>query len=320
MKMVKKLLISCEPDFTSVCRILGEERNHPEEIKEIYEQEITKLRQLVHPVALFGTLQGEEHELLLAVLLTVGRDAEQYTKELFLQGEHLRALIVDGMQSAWLFAMDEQIQGEIRAFCEKQRCGVKRRMEAPDTMQIEMNQRVCEALHAAQMADVCVTDAYMLDPEKTMCYVLVLSDNCDQFLAGHDCRQCKKIDCQMRKEIAVVNGEFHKQNGDKKMIKIVVEDQGKKCVCEAGSCLLDVLRENRVRIDAPCGGSGRCGKCKVCVVGGELPVTAEDRAFLSEREITTGVRLACTARPTSDLRIRVMAKAGKQIAAVAEMS
>lgn len=318
--MIKKLLIKCEPDFTSVCRVLGEERNNPEESKEIYEQELTKLRQLVHPVALFGTLQGEAHEPLLAVLLTVGRDAEQYTKELFSKGEHLRALIVDGMQSAWLFAMDEQIQGEIKAFCERERFGVKRRMEAPDTMQIEMHWRVCEALHAEQLADVYVTDAYMFDPEKTMCYVLMLSDNCDQFLAGHDCRLCKRTDCQMRTVIDVKNGDADNQNGDKKMIKIVVEDQGKKCVCEAGSCLLDVLRENSVHIDAPCGGSGRCGKCKVRVVGGELPVTAEDRTFLSEREIGTGVRLACMARPISDLRIRVMAKAGKQIAAVSEMS
>ena len=104
------------------------------------------------------------------------------------------------------------------------------------------------------------------------------------------------------------------------MIKILVEDQGKKYDCEAGSVLIDTLREHGVRIDAPCGGSGRCGKCRVRVVNGELPVTAEDRAFLSEREIATGVRLACTARPMSDLRIRVLAKTGKQIAAVAEMS
>lgn len=104
------------------------------------------------------------------------------------------------------------------------------------------------------------------------------------------------------------------------MIKIVVEDQGKKYECVAGSSLMDTLRAHGVRMDAPCGGSGRCGKCRVRVVNGELPVTAEDQRFLSERELRDGVRLACTARPTSDLRIRLLSKPTRQMAAVADVT
>lgn len=103
------------------------------------------------------------------------------------------------------------------------------------------------------------------------------------------------------------------------MIKIVVENQGKKYECVAGSSLLDTMRAHGVRLDAPCGGGGRCGKCRVRVVSGELPVTAEDRRFLSERELESGVRLACTARPTSDLRIRLLARQDGRMAAVADV-
>lgn len=103
------------------------------------------------------------------------------------------------------------------------------------------------------------------------------------------------------------------------MIKIVVENQGKKYECAAGSSLLDTMRAHGVRLDAPCGGSGRCGKCRVRVVSGELPVTVEDRRFLSERELESGVRLACTARPTSDLRIRLLARQDGRMAAVADV-
>lgn len=299
---IYQLNVVCEPEFSVVCGLLGEGRTDKTQIKEIYDAEFKHLRCMVKPVALLGQC---DTGLFLAVLLSLGRAGVQYVQELFTQGEHLRALVTDAMLSAWLFAMDEKVQDEIRIFCAGQGVGVAKRLEAPEDLSPEMQGFICETLDADRLAGVRVTEAHMLVPEKSMCYVLELTDDCERFAAGHDCEKCEKKDCGMRKN---------------NMIKILVEDQGKKYDCEAGSILIDTLREHGVRIDAPCGGSGRCGKCRVRVVNGELPMTAEDRAFLSEREIASGVRLACTARPVSDLRIRVLAKTGKQIATVAEMS
>ena len=348
---VYQISVMCEPDFSVVCGLLGEGRTDQGELKKIYASELVKLRELVYPVVLMKqsevgetffpaddsgakncTLEGKTDTgdgtgqlLVLSVILTVGGAGEQYVRELFAQGEHLRALVVDAMLSAWLFAMDKKVQDEIRAFCIGQGVGVAKRLEAPDDLSPEMQGIICEALDAERLAGVCVTEAHMLVPEKSMCYVLELTDDCERFAAGHDCEKCEKKDCGMRKTTCSPRNMEKMQNSadnmtKNSMIKILVEDQGKKYDCEAGSVLIDTLREHGVRIDAPCGGSGRCGKCRVRVVSGELPVTAEDRAFLSEREIATGVRLACTARPMSDLRIRVLEKTGKQIAAVAEMS
>lgn len=348
-KRVKKIHVSCEPELSTVCRLLGDRRTDGKEVNRIFDTELVRMRELIEPVVLmcevsFRTFDETDKDYLcrgmiegtvahnydetvdsLAVLLTVGEAGEQYVRKLFAQSEHLRALVVDAMLSAWLFALDEKVQDEIRDYCSGKGIGVAKRLEAPEDFSPVMQARICKELDAKQQADVYVTEAGMLVPEKSMCYVLELTDDCDRFAAGHYCAKCKKKDCGMRENRCIPQNMEQMQNltdtiGNNKLIKILVEDQGKKIECEAGSVLLDTLREHGVRIDAPCGGSGRCGKCRVRVVSGELPVTAEDRRFLSERELSTGERLACTARPVSDLRIRVLAKPGKQIVAVADMS
>jgi uncharacterized 2Fe-2S/4Fe-4S cluster protein (DUF4445 family) len=48
-------------------------------------------------------------------------------------------------------------------------------------------------------------------------------------------------------------------------------------------------------VEFPCGGESACGGCKVRVVEGEVPVTAEMREALTAQEIHNGWRLACRA-------------------------
>lgn len=42
-----------------------------------------------------------------------------------------------------------------------------------------------------------------------------------------------------------------------------------------------------------CGGNGVCGKCRIRVMSGWVPITEADRAFFSEKELEEGWRLAC---------------------------
>ncbi len=61
----------------------------------------------------------------------------------------------------------------------------------------------------------------------------------------------------------------------------------------AGTRLLEAAAEAEIILDAPCGGEGRCGKCRLLVQSaGCLPSDADKRAFSSE-EIDQGYRLAC---------------------------
>lgn len=55
------------------------------------------------------------------------------------------------------------------------------------------------------------------------------------------------------------------------------------------------LQENGLQMDMPCGGHGRCGKCRVLVVGDVLPPEESELKMLSAEERGQGVRLACKA-------------------------
>ena len=49
--------------------------------------------------------------------------------------------------------------------------------------------------------------------------------------------------------------------------RITVLPQKLNIRAEAGRNLLEVLREAGISLNAPCGGSGTCGKCKVLIDG-----------------------------------------------------
>lgn len=59
--------------------------------------------------------------------------------------------------------------------------------------------------------------------------------------------------------------------------------------------LLAILQDNNAFVSNSCNGNGTCGKCKVKVVTGKLPVTEADRRIVSEEELEQGIRLACKA-------------------------
>jgi len=69
--------------------------------------------------------------------------------------------------------------------------------------------------------------------------------------------------------------------------------------------LSDLLRRSGVRVPMPCGGRGRCGKCRVYASGALSPVTAAERAALRADELAAGLRLACAVRVEGDAEVRV---------------
>ena len=62
-----------------------------------------------------------------------------------------------------------------------------------------------------------------------------------------------------------------------------------------GKTLLDQIhRIPSVNIDAPCGGKGTCGKCRVRILEGKVSSPGpEELKLLSEKELSDGIRLAC---------------------------
>lgn len=70
-----------------------------------------------------------------------------------------------------------------------------------------------------------------------------------------------------------------------------------------GRTLRDLLFERGVEF--PCGGVSQCGGCKVRVVAGDVSVTSEMRAVLSERELADGWRLGCLAEAAGPVTLEV---------------
>ncbi len=71
---------------------------------------------------------------------------------------------------------------------------------------------------------------------------------------------------------------------------------------EAGSRLRDILAPYDVEF--ACDGVSQCGSCRVQVLEGVLPITAQDSEVLRPCELADGWRLACQAVANSSLRLR----------------
>ena len=87
-----------------------------------------------------------------------------------------------------------------------------------------------------------------------------------------------------------------------------------------GESLLEVARKTNVAIDAPCGGNGACGKCKVKLMGG--PLDSKKTSHISDEEYAAGWRLACISKIIDDVEVLVpdIASAYKSRMKMADLS
>ena len=73
-------------------------------------------------------------------------------------------------------------------------------------------------------------------------------------------------------------------------------------IVEAGTLLSDAIGLHHT-LELPCGGKGRCGKCRVTASGNLSPVSETERGHLSRRELEAGIRLACCTAVEGDCRV-----------------
>lgn len=78
---------------------------------------------------------------------------------------------------------------------------------------------------------------------------------------------------------------------------------GKRLVVPRGTPLQDALFPQGVEF--PCGGRGRCKRCRVKVLAGRLAPAEADLQRLSQSELDAGWRLACQARADDDLKLEL---------------
>ena len=130
------------------------------------------------------------------VLISAGGQISDYAEELMTKGEALSGLLVNAYGDEAVFELDTFAAQYIKEECARLRKGIKKRLEAPENMPMEKHTEICKVFNGC---GISVTDAYMFRPQKTMGYILELTDDKAVFNAQHNCAVCKAVDCPMRK-------------------------------------------------------------------------------------------------------------------------
>ncbi len=85
-----------------------------------------------------------------------------------------------------------------------------------------------------------------------------------------------------------------------------LEPVGKRVQIKPHQSLVDAARLAGLDLITSCDGLGICASCKIHLMHGQLSApTAQEKNKLSDADLKEGIRLACQARPRSDVRINV---------------
>ena len=84
-------------------------------------------------------------------------------------------------------------------------------------------------------------------------------------------------------------------------VKIAVLVDGEKKYADTGTPLSEIVSGEH-----PCGGHGKCGKCKVIATGALSPLSDAERSLLTEAELSRGVRLSCLTLALGDCTVERM--------------
>jgi uncharacterized 2Fe-2S/4Fe-4S cluster protein (DUF4445 family) len=85
-----------------------------------------------------------------------------------------------------------------------------------------------------------------------------------------------------------------------------VKINGTAYQCEAGLLVSTFLSRNSRALDLPCGGSGKCGKCRVIARGQLSPPSDQESKRLKPAELAQQIRLACQAKILGDCEISLL--------------
>lgn len=270
-----------------------------EEVVEEYEEIEQEILSLCEPVFLmeYGNIGPElsragvpEGAPVIFALYSVGRGPSDYSTGAFARGDYLKGMLADAMADSALFSLEKEYAPLLKEACAGKKVGISRRMEAPQDIDMEAQKVVFEKTRAGELCGMSISSGYMLDPVKSNAVVYMLTDDPHVFMHQHNCRNCDRYDCKMRNipPIPVCVKEENKE------YTIMVPER---------QSILDALMTYDSSFSAVCGGTGKCGKCKIRVEKGYLPWNSFDEQIFSKEEIADGMRLSCKAFPQEPLTV-----------------
>lgn len=88
--------------------------------------------------------------------------------------------------------------------------------------------------------------------------------------------------------------------------KVIIQPRNLEIEIPAGKALMDALIEVGVAFDFPCGGKGKCRKCRIKVINGMGQPTARELEVLEEKELAKGIRLACLTKVNDNITVELL--------------
>lgn len=266
-----------------------------EELLEEYKKMEPEVLGCVHPVAYlkFGTYTRDKETQAIFILTSIGDEVTKLSEDYFNQGDYLLGMLVNAMSDDYMFQLEAKVHERIQEECTLRGLGILEKLEAPVHIPMEEQKRILEEIKAVEPISIGLTEGYMFTTVKSLGHILILSEGGSVSHDGHNCDECDRTDCKMRKG---------------KIITISVLGRGAtiQLAYDGSVDLLKALLAQGIYVSAACGGKGTCGKCKIRVVAGDLEITSTDRAKFSEIELEQGYRLACKAYPKSACTIRIV--------------
>lgn len=276
-----------------------EDSDFYEEIVEEYEEIVEEMKALCEPLLLLergavpkelGTEWLPEGTPVLIAITSIGKGISRYSTAAFEKGDYVKGMLSDAMADSALFSLEKEIVPYLKSFCTENQVGIALRLEAPHDIPMQFQKYAWEQTRAQELCGMGISTGYMLDPVKSNAIAFVLTEDKDAFRYQHDCRNCKNYNCKNRYVPPV---PVKVKDSDKEITLYVKENES----------ILDALMKQESSYTAVCGGTGKCGKCKIRVMEGSLPVNSFDEKCFSEEELAAGMRLSCKAYPIDPVTV-----------------
>ena len=284
-----------------------------EEVTSEYLEIADEMYALCEPVFLmeYGTIGPElaqaeipEGTPVLMVIYSIGRGISDYSSNAFREGDYLKGMLADAIADTALFSLEKEYTPYLMEACAEHQMGISRRLEAPQDISMLAQKIIFEKTKAQEECGMAITSGYMLDPVKSNAVLYVLSKDQELFLHQHNCRNCDRYDCKAR-------------NIPDIPVKVCAGEKTYSLLVKENESILDALMAQDASFSAVCGGTGRCGKCKIRVMDGYLPATASDHAYFTKEELDCGMRLSCKAHPSEPVQIELNFKGEADFQAIA---
>lgn len=198
--------------------------------------------------------------------VTLGPEISHELDALSRQGKIWEATLLDTLADHWLIQGAQMQFEEIAALCRTRGWGMTTRKMPGSGYPLSLAGKILQTLEPEPETLKFVEPGF-LEPIKSLAYFYEISLNGKIPIHDEECSNCGREDCPRRQQFVTV--------------EIIHGDEVVSVSANRGSNLLKVLQEAGCAPDAPCGGRGVCGRCRV-----EMQSDAGDRRWVEACRIT----------------------------------